>query len=99
MSLLRNDTPLFLPPGTVRSLLVLGLTVMIMFVAMKSVTFHEDIPPLVADLLKATIPATVLLIERYITTRNDEEKRGLKEENTELKGGIPGAAPEGLPKA
>jgi hypothetical protein len=72
---------------------------MTMFVVMKSVTFHEDIPPLVADLLKATIPATVLLIERYITTRNDEEKRGLKQENLSLKSGTDkegDVPPEGL---
>ena len=69
-----KSKPLWLPDGTVRALLVLGLTWAVVVIMLKFAVYREEIPQSVEKIMMALLPAIVLLIERYITTRSEEKK-------------------------
>ena len=64
--------PLWLPPGTVRALLVLGLTWSVILIMGKFAVMQQDIPAGVKEVMMALLPAIVLLIKDYITIRNGQ---------------------------
>ena len=68
------DKPLWLPEGSVRGLLILGLTGAVIVVILKSVVLSTDIPLNVEKLLSALLPAIVLLIKDYINSRNGSQQ-------------------------
>lgn len=68
------DKPLWLPEGTVRALLVGGLTWALILILVRFTMFTEEIPQTVAGLLDKLLPALVLLIQGYINTRNEGVK-------------------------
>ena len=65
------DKPLWLPEGTVRALLVGGLTWALILILVRFSMFTQEIPESVANLLDKLLPALVLLIQGYINTRKD----------------------------
>ena len=68
------DKPLWLPEGSVRGLLILGLTGAVIVVILKSVVLSTDIPLNVEKLLSALLPAIVLLIKDYINSRSGSQQ-------------------------
>lgn len=64
------DKPLWLPEGTVRALLVGGLTWALILIIIRFSMFTQEIPQSVASLLDKLLPALVLLIQGYINNRN-----------------------------
>lgn len=67
--------PLWLPPGTVRALLVLGLTWSVILIMAKFAVMQEDIPPGVKEVMMALLPAIVLLIKDYISIRSNGQSQ------------------------
>jgi hypothetical protein len=70
-SWLQRDQPLWLPPGSVRALLVLGLTAAIIGIMLKFAILKEDIPAGVLQVMQSLLPAIVLLIKDYISMRTN----------------------------
>jgi hypothetical protein len=75
-----DQNPLWLPPGSVRAVLVLGLTFTVVAILLKFAAYHEDIPPGMEKFMTGAITAIVLLIKDYITQRGNEMSARLKEE-------------------
>ena len=65
------DKPLWLPEGTIRALLVGGLTWALILIIVRFSMFTQEIPQSVAGLLDKLLPALVLLIQGYINSRKD----------------------------
>jgi hypothetical protein len=65
------DKPLWLPEGTVRALLVLGLTMSLIVIMGKFAILKEEPPAGVLQLMQALLPAIVLLIKDYMETRSN----------------------------
>jgi len=76
-----KQTPLWLPPGTVRALVILGLTYALIFVILKFALLKEDVPPGVMQIMLSLLPALVLLIREYIGQRAKENGNGDKPES------------------
>jgi len=65
--------PLWLPPGTVRAIVVLGLTYAIIVILFKSILMQQEIPSTVAQYIRELTPALVLIIKGYIDTRSEQQ--------------------------
>lgn len=85
MKLFYEDQPLWLPPGSVRALIVGSLTLCLAFVMVKYAFTKEDIPPTVEQLMASLLPALVLLIKDYINSRSSSNVQGVNGNGTELK--------------
>jgi hypothetical protein len=68
------NEPLWLPKGTVRALLVLGLTWALIVVMLKFAILQQEIPASVEKVMMAMLPAIVLLVKDYISARNGKSK-------------------------
>lgn len=67
--------PLWLPPGTVRAIVVLGLTYAIIVILFKSIIMQQEIPSTVAQYIRELTPALVLIIKGYIDTRTEQQSK------------------------
>lgn len=73
-----KSQPLWLPQGTVRALVVLGLTYAIVVILLKSILLETDVPPGVAQYMRELTPAVVLIIKGYIDSRATETNQSPK---------------------
>lgn len=80
-----HSTPLGLPPGSVRAVIVLGLTFTICFVLIKAMVFHEEIPSELSKLLTAGIVALVGLLKDYMAARSDDATKTMQAEIDRLR--------------
>lgn len=67
---LHYDQPLWLPPGSIRAILVLGLTISLIMIMGKFAVMQQEIPAGVLEIMKMLLGPIVLLIDRYIQTRS-----------------------------
>lgn len=63
------DQPLWLPEGSVRAILILILTGSVAGIMIKFAAYQEEIPTSVEKIMSALLPALVLLIDKYISSR------------------------------
>lgn len=70
--------PLWLPEGTVRALIVLGLTYAIIVILFKAILMQQEIPSGVAQIVRELLPALVLIIKQYIDQRTSETNNQTK---------------------
>jgi hypothetical protein len=70
--------PLWLPEGSVRAILILMLSGTLAGIMIKFAAAHEEIPSSVEKIMMALLPALVLLIDKYISTRATEKANGGK---------------------
>jgi hypothetical protein len=67
-----KENPLWVPQGTIRALLVLGLTWALIIIMLKFAVYKEEIPATVKELMASLLPAIVLLIKDYLSLRKSE---------------------------
>lgn len=68
-----GSTPLWLPAGSVRALVVLMITLTNCLLLAKFAVFREEMPETVFKIMMGTIPTNIMLIKDYIAARKEEE--------------------------
>ena len=69
------DNPFWVPKGTVRSILVLMFSFAVIFPIFKFVTYQEEIPQSVKEILLFLSGGLIPIIKMYFDQRNNEDEK------------------------